>query len=192
MIKLIRLVLWIAAVAALAVGVYLITRKDKDPYDVGKARISDIESMARLCTIDIYNEAPVLDTINNKVIFAIQKQRGSISFDLDSLDTSYSGDTVIVTLPRDIVEIHESTDPDSWQVIDTKSLALFVKDRMSLQEENAVKSKIRSRAIRQLYENGTVARARSEAAANLRSLLEMSLRHPVRVIDPDPDGSPYR
>ena len=189
MIKIARLLLWVIIISAIAAGAYYMINRSKEPFHISRGHVNDIETMTRLCAIDIYNEAPVLDTINNKVIFAVQKQSGSISFDLQNIHTENSGDTLFVTLPKEIVEIKESTEPDSWQIIDTKSLALFIKDRMSLNEENAVKSKLRGRAIRQLYENGTVARARAEAATNLRSFLENIYRHPVIVIDPTPNGT---
>ena len=41
--------------------------------------------MVRLCAVDIYSEVPVLDTIDNKVMFAVQKQKGSVLFDIENM-----------------------------------------------------------------------------------------------------------
>ena len=135
--------------------------------------------MARLCAIDIYSEVPVLDTINGKVIFAVQKQAGSISFDMDNLSIDDSGDTIRAILPREIIDLHEATEKNSWEVIDTKAigpLALVRSDKFTLREENLVKSRVRAKSIRLLYTNGTVRKAREEGARELRRLLEHEKR----------------
>ena len=127
-------------------------------------------------------------------MFAIQKQRGSISFDLENLKIDADGDTVKITLSPEIVELYEATEPNSWEVIDTKAigrLAVFRSDRFSDTEENALKARIQEKSKRQLYRNGTVRRARAEGAQNLRSLMEQLYRKPVVVTDPTPQGAHY-
>lgn len=162
---------------------------DAEDIEVKKGRINDIETLARLCSTDIYAEIPVLDTINGKVLFAIQKQRGSVTFDMENLTVDESGDTVIIILPPEVVEIYESTEPDSWQVVDTKAigpLAMLRSDRVNIREENQLKEKIRQKAIRRYYDNGTIARARVHAARTIESMLSRIYRRPVTVIDPTP------
>lgn len=176
-------------VAAVILAIYVIG-KPKEEVTVTKASVSGIETMVRLCTVDIYNEVPVRDTINNKVVFAVQKQTGSISFDLDGLQTDDSGDTIRVTLPREIIELRESTDDNAWRVIDTKNLRWFGSDRLTDNEENMLKSRIRSKAVSQLYANGTVARARSEAVKQLKAMLQNIYSRPVIVSNPTPQGNP--
>ena len=184
----------VVAAVALAAVLYLSFTKPEKHTDVREGWVSKIETIAQLCTVDLYSEMPILDTINNKVMFAIQKQRGSISFDLENLKIDADGDTVKITLSPEIVELYEATEPNSWEVIDTKAigrLAVFRSDRFSDTEENALKARIQEKSKRQLYRNGTVRRARAEGAQNLRSLMEQLYRKPVVVTDPTPQGAHY-
>ncbi|MDE6006041.1 MAG: hypothetical protein K2G67_00590 [Muribaculaceae bacterium] len=150
--------------------------------------------MAKLCTVEIYSEVPVCDTINNKMLFAIQKQKGNVSFELEKMDINSEGDTVKIILPPEIVELYESTEDHSWDVVDTKAvgpMALFRSDKMTLEEENKVKAKIRDKSKKLLYQNGTIERARKEGARNLQTLMEKVYKKPVVVSDPTPRGANY-
>ncbi|MDE6417105.1 MAG: hypothetical protein K2K68_08790 [Duncaniella sp.] len=194
--KLNRKLIILAAIAAviLVVAIYFSLPSYKKTIEVGKGRIANIETMAQLCVIDLYNEVPILDTINDKVMFAIQKQRGSVSFDLENMHIDADGDTVKVTLSPEIIDIYEATEDNSWEVIDTKAigtLALLKSDKFTDEEENALKANIREKTCKQLYHNGTIKRARAEAAENLRSLMEKVYRKPVKVTDPTPLGARY-
>lgn len=152
----------------------------------------DIKEIARLCSMEIYNEVSVLDTVNSKVIFAVQKQSGSISFDMENLNIDDSGDTVRITLPREIVDVYESNEKNAWEVIDTKAIgpmALLRSNKFTVAEENRVKSKIKAKAISRLYSNGTVRQARKDAVTNLTHFMEGVYRKPVIVTDPTPNGN---
>lgn len=181
----------IALIAVVAIGAYFIFAPAKNSIEVSKGQISKIETMAQLCAIDIYSEVPVLDTINNKVMFAVQKQRGNVSFDLENMKMEAGGDTVKVTLSPEIVDLYEATEDNSWEVIDTKGLGLLTSDRLTDAEENSIKANIKKNSKKLLYDNGTIARARAEGARNLQSLMEKVYRKPVKVIDPTPQGAHF-
>lgn len=188
MIRLIRpvIILIIIAVGAFAIWHFISKRDNKEEIVTLPTIAADPVEMARMCAVEIYREMPVLDTLHNKVLFAIQKQTGSISFDFDKLSIDESNDTVRIYLPREVIDIRESTEPGSWQVIDSKAigpLALLRSDKLTIEEENVIKRRIHSKSIQQLYQNGTVAKARKQAAENLRRLLEPIYRKPVVVID---------
>lgn len=191
--KVVKCLIAIALIAAVGVAAYMVlNRPDDGDVDVRRGEIERIEQMVRMCAVDVYSEVPVLDTINSKVMFGIQKQRGSVSFDLGQLEADASGDTVRVTLPPEIVELYEATDDNSWEVIDTKAtgpLSLLRSDKFSIEEENAVKAGIAEKSRRQLYANGTVARARAEGASNLQKMLQKVYGKPVVVTDPTPAGA---
>ncbi len=173
----------LAGIAGLCAGLGLFRKKGPE-IEVSRGRIHDIKTYVRLCSVEVYSEVPVLDTINNKVIFAIQKQNASISFDVENLRLDTVADTLRLDLPKEIIEVYESTEPRSWEVIDTKNISTlgFLKSsRLTAEEENAVKSRIPQRTIRRLYSDGTVARARREAADNLSDLLRQLYRQPVVV-----------
>lgn len=175
------------AVAAIAAAVFiLLNAGKKEKVTIEAARINEVKTMVSLCAMDIYREVPVLDTVNDKVIVAVQKQQGSISFDIENLHIDAEGDTVRLVLPPETVEIRESTEENSWQVIDTKNigfLGAIRRDRLTDREENRVKAKLRRNAIKSLYQDGTVARARTEAAKNLELMLEKIYRKPVKVVE---------
>lgn len=188
MIKIFKYIIILIIVAAGAAAAWhFLARTKKSDITIETGRIADVKSMARLCTMEIYNEVPILDTINDKVIFAIQKQEGSISFDLDNIRIDEAGDTIFVILPEEIIELRESTEKNSWEVIDTRHIGILGKirnDRISLEEENAVKAKARRKAVRDLYLNGTVGHARAEAVKNLEMMMEAAFHRPVVVSDP--------
>ncbi|MDE5795152.1 MAG: DUF4230 domain-containing protein [Muribaculaceae bacterium] len=160
--------------------------------EVLPSRPGDVKEMARLCSMEIYNEVSVLDTVNNKVMFAVQKQSGSITFDIENIQIDDSGDTIKIVLPREIVEVYESNEKNAWEVIDTKAIgpmAFLRSNKFTTAEENRVKSKLKAKSIKRLYDNGTVRQARKDAAKNLSRLMEGVYRKPVIVTDPTPDGN---
>lgn len=183
------------AVIIIAIGIiYFSFDSPTKRFEVSKGRIAKIETMAQLCALDFYSEVPILDTINDRVICAIQKQKGSISFDLENLQLEDKGDTVKIKLSPEIVDIYEATEDNSWYVVDTKAIGMLSvvrSDRLSDYEENAIKSNIAEKSKKELYRNGTVERARIEGAQNLQSLMEKVYRKPVKVIDPTPKGAHY-
>lgn len=165
------------------------------------ARMVDLKAVANLCSMEIYREETVLDTVNGKVIFGIWKLQGEILFDVESLpaqiavaESNYPSemeedgtassaypDTIRLSLPKEKIELLESTAPDSWRVIDTYSLKLFGNDRMTPEEENQVKKKALLRARRALSKDGTVERARKDAAKTLSDFLTPMVGKPVKV-----------
>ena len=131
----------VLAVVAIITGVYLALRPSEDDrVDVRPAEIRSVEELADLCTYQIYNEISILDTIDNKVMFAIQKQVGSIRFDLDAVvidSAALSADTLRVVLPQEKIELRESTEPGSWTIVDTKAIGPFSalrSDRLSVRQ----------------------------------------------------------
>ena len=195
MIKIIKIILSIAVIVILALAGWQAYRYFQRPEEIEvlPSRPGDVKEMVRLCSMEIYNEVPVLDTVNAKVIFAVQKQNGSISFDVENLKVDETSDTIMIQLPREIVEVYESTEKDSWQVIDTKAIgpmAILRSDKLTLEEENRVKAKLKSKAIKRLYANGSVRKARKDAVENLTRLMEAFYRRPVIVTDPTPAGNP--
>lgn len=196
MFKIIKNLIILVAIVVVAIGLFFLLRAPKKSIEVGKGEISDVKTMVQLCTVDLYNEVPVLDTINNKVLFAVQKQRGSVSFDIENMQVNAGGDTINIILSPEIVEINEATEDNSWQVIDSKNISLkgfnpFASDKLTDEEENLLKAKIRANSKKVLYQNGTIARARAEGVRNLQVLMSKVYRKPVVVTDPTPKGAHY-
>ncbi|MDE6019081.1 MAG: hypothetical protein K2G85_09750 [Muribaculaceae bacterium] len=190
-LKYISLLLLSAAIAFLGWQLYKNFQRPEE-IEVLPSKPGDVKEMSRLCSMEIYNEVSVLDTVNSKVMFAVQKQSGSITFDMDNLQIDDYGDTVKIILPREIVEVYESNEKGAWVVIDTKAIgpmAFLRSNKLTNAEENRVKSKLKANSIKRLYQNGTVRKARKDAVENLSRLMEGVYRKPVVVTDPTPEGT---
>ena len=78
--------------------------------DTIPATLEDVKGMVKLCALEIHDDVPIRDSINGKWIFAKGKINGYVTFDLERMEYEVKGDTIIVMLPPEKVEIYESTD----------------------------------------------------------------------------------
>lgn len=174
---------------------YTFVFSSKSSISVSKGNINKVETMVELCAIDFYNEVAVVDTIDNWICFGKQKQRGSISFDIENIETEITGDTVKIILPTEIIEIMESTDKESWVSVDSKDLDFIIERLSSSTAPKEVWSKVKQNAFKnskkKLYQNGVVERARLEASQSLQDLMEKVYRKPVKVTDLTPKGAHF-
>lgn len=152
------------------------------------ATIKEVKDMARLCTVEIYEEVPVRGHVGQRHLVAREVLVGNISFDLEGLAMDSSSDTIRVTLPREIVEIRESTEPGSYTVIDNWNDSFMGNANITTEEENKMKKLTLDSFVKAVYAKGYVKRARAEAVANLTSLLSSMTGKPVVVTDPSPEG----
>lgn len=189
--KIIKPVIYLSIVALIGVAAYLFLIYPQNNVTVSKGQINKIKTMVELCTIDFYNEVPVKDTIANWVLFGKQKQRGSISFDLENMQINSEGDTVKIVLPPELIEIMEATDDNSWESVDSKDLRMLRWADAPAELWNLAKKNALENSTKLLYDNGTVERARSEGAQSLQMLMEKVYRKPVVVTDPTPKGAHY-
>lgn len=186
--KVIKPLLYVALVILAGIVAYGFFIYPQNSVTVDKGQISKVRTMVELCTIDFYNEVAIKDTISNWVLFGKQKQRGSISFDLENLKVDDTNDTIKIILPPEIIEIMEATDDNSWESIDSKDLRDFRWAKAPTELWNLVKKNALENSKRNLYKSGIVERARSEGAQSLQELMGKVYRKPVRVIDNTPNG----
>lgn len=185
----------IIAAAILLGGILLIvslnrkSSQQSGDLTIDGAMVKEVESMVRLCSMDIYEETPVKATIGNRHLFGRITIKGSITFDLERIVLKMSGDTLRVQLPPEKVEILESTDKDSYIVIDTWNDRFMGSGSFTTAEENKIKEKVKQNAIKSIYRKGYVKRARAEAAENLTAMLSALTSKPVVVTDPTPEGN---
>lgn len=152
--------------------------------EIQPARIADIQAMLRLCSLELYEEVPVRASIGHRHLFATAALNASISFDLEKMQVEESADTLAVVLPPEIVEIYESADAGAYRVVDTWNDRLLGSSHFTAAEENAIKRRAVASVRRSIYSRGHVARARREAAANLRTMLATLTPKTVVVTDP--------
>lgn len=162
---------------------------DADNLSIHSATVKDVKDMVRLCSMEIYDDVPVKGHVGPRHLFAKMQLRGTVNFDLEKITADLTADTVRVTLPPEEVEVLESTDDDAYVVIDTWNDNFLGSDHFTTAEENTMKAKVRAGWVRRIYANGTIARARAEAVANLSAMLSGILHKPVIVTDPTPRGT---
>ncbi len=176
----------IMAICATMAWLYLSPGKSR--LTVHDATVREVKDMVRLCTVEIYEEVPVRGHVGDRHLVAREVLVGSISFDLDGLRLDMTADTIHVTLPREIVEVRESTEPGAYVVIDNWNDRLFGRANITAEEENMMKKLTLDSFIRAVYSKGYVRRARAEAVSNLTSMLTSFTGRPVVVTDPSPEG----
>lgn len=149
------------------------------------ARVKSITEMARLTSLEIDEETGVNDTINGKGLFAIVRLKGSISFDIDNLRIDSIGtDSLRVFLPKEKIEILESTAPDSYRIIDVWNIRHpLIPANITASEENTIKSRMLARKKRIAYDKGHVKRARANALQSLRQLYGAMPGVTIEVVD---------
>ena len=189
--RIIKIVIALVGMCALAWVVYVLAFASNDKVIVGKGKINKVDTMVELCSIDFYNEVPIIDTVQNWVCFATQKQRGSISFDIENLDIDANGDSVLIILPPEIIEIMEATDDKAWETVDSKDLRWLRTSKAPVEVWSIVKKNALIKSKKNLYQAGIVERARAEGAENLQVLMEKVYNKPVKVTDPTPKGAHF-
>ncbi|MDE5807418.1 MAG: DUF4230 domain-containing protein [Muribaculaceae bacterium] len=161
------------------------------PARIEKAKVIDVRPMLKLCSVEIYEDVPIKANIGKRHLFARARLTGNILFDLERARSEWSGDTLVVILPPEIVQIRESTDPGSYEVIDTWNDRFLGSSNFTASEENEIKRKAVDQWRRQLYKRGYVRRARAEAISNLGNMLApFAVGKEVRIVDPAPEGYP--
>lgn len=156
-----------------------------------EAKIIDVRPMVKLCSVEIYEDVPVKGNIGSRHIFARASLRGSITFDLDNIRQEWRGDTLVVVLPPEIIDIYESTEPGAYKVIDTWNDKFLHGSNFTTEEENRIKRLAVDQWRKSIYARGYVKRARKEAISNLGNMLApFAAGKEVRIEDPSPEGYP--
>lgn len=191
-----KILKWLVVLLLLAAAVWVVIwfRKDGEevaPARIEKAKVIDVRPMLRLCSVEVFEDVPIKASIGTRHLFARARLNGDILFDLERAHSEWVGDTLMVVLPPEILQICESTEPDSYQVIDTWNDRLLRSSNFTTAEENEIKRKAVDQWRRHLYKRGYVRRARAEAITNLGNMLApFAAGKEVRILDPSPEGYP--
>lgn len=179
-------ILLLLAVAGIVIWWWLSRPVADDGMRTREARIQSITDMIELCTLDIHDEITIKDSIHGKWIVARQTIEGRVRFDLDSIKVAEKGDTLVITLPPERVDILENAGADSYEVLDAWDgrRSLFPRT-VTAAEENAIKRRWQAKARDRIYRRGYVRQAREEAKTTLQSFFG-ALGVPVIILDPLP------
>lgn len=153
------------------------------------AKIEEIKEAVKLSALDITTEEIFKDTVNIKGIVSRARARVYIHFDMEELPITERGDTLIVQLPPEIIDVYESTG-NGFQILDVWNLQFPdepVDTPLNNTEENIIKRKLKQRITDQMYEKGYVKRARENAIHSL-AILFSRFRDHVVIVDNYPDG----
>lgn len=177
-----------AIVAVVALVSWWSSAPEADRVHVDDARIAEVKSMVQLASLDMYEEIPIKASIGNRHIIARQRLEGSVNFDLENLEMTQKGDTLMVVLPREIVTVRESDTPGSYEVVDTWNDKFLGSDHFTTAEENGIKKRAMDNYVKSLYAKGVIREARRTARENVKNLLGPVTGKTVIVIDPMPSG----
>ncbi|MDE5868861.1 MAG: DUF4230 domain-containing protein [Muribaculaceae bacterium] len=157
---------------------------------IEEAKVIDIRPMVKLCSVELSEDVPVRGDIGTRHLFARATLKGTISFDLEKAASTWEGDTLVVILPPEIVSVYESTDPNSYKVIDLWNDKFLGSSNFTVAEENKIKRQAVEAWRDTIYSRGYVERARSEAVRNLGMMLRpLTVDKMLRIVDPTPKGS---
>lgn len=192
MIRFIKKWLFILIILALLVwiGKTVLKKTGTSSVRTLAAKVETIKQSVKLSTLDITSEEIYKDTIGSKGVVMRIKANVRIGFDLENIPTSVRGDTLYVQLPREIIDIYESSS-DGYQVLDVWYLPLPNEPApitLTTAEENLVKQQIKRQITNQMYEKGYVRRARENAARSL-SVLFSKFKDHIIIIDNYPEGT---
>lgn len=191
--KTIRTIIIALAIFVLAYVIWVFCRPEMAPhYKTNPAHVKSVQTMVDLCTTDLHEEIPIKDSINGKWIVARQVIDGKIRFDVENLRIESRGDTTVVYLPKERVDILEDASPNAYQVLDTwDGKSTFFPRTLTAAEENTLKSRWQRQTRQRIYARGYVKRARRQAVETLAPLLKAmhAPDTPVIIIDPTPDGN---
>ncbi len=183
----VKLIIYLVAILAIAgAGAWLygkITGNPQENMQTGQARIDGIRQMVSLCTLEIEDDIALRDSIHGKWLLAKVRLSGQVRFDLEQLDCTMHGDTLVVRLPKETVVVREATSPGAYEIIDTWDNTLLGLGKLTTAEENTLKRRMTARYREEIYRRGYVARARSTAVATLRQLTS-ALPTPTVIVDP--------
>lgn len=155
--------------------------------------ISSVREVLRLTSVEGTRVVPVNYTSKSGTkAFGVGTYRYRITFDIDSLKSYRSGDSLlIIRLPEEDIRILEDEE-EGFRVLDvwaTGFLGGFFGTTLSTAEENNMKEMATNR-LRQFLENdGTVERARASAVETIGEMFVLSVSQGrVVVLPPLPPG----
>lgn len=145
---------------------------EEQKFETRPAELKAIREMAQLATLDFHEEMTVKDQIDGKWLVARMTVEGSVKYDLDSIRFDQKGDTVVIILPKEKIDIYESTDKGAYEVLDTWDANRPILGRkLTAAEENAIKEHARARLEQTIRNRGYVKRAQDNARVTLTPLL---------------------
>lgn len=153
------------------------------------AKMEEIKQTVKLSSLEIITEEIYKDTINNKIAVSRTRSKTRINFDIENLEMLEQGDTTVIFLPPEIIEIFESSN-DGYQLLDVWHVQHPddpINITLTNAEENEYKRRAKKYITQQMYDKGYVTRARQNAMNSLVKLFS-GFKDNILIIDPFPDG----
>lgn len=168
--KIIAAIITVSVIVGTAAGLLLYCDRQTETnggytdFQIDEARINSIRNMVSLCTLEIDEEMAFKDSINGKWVVARERVRGRIKYDLEKLRIEHQGDTMLVYLPEETIEIRENESPDSYEILDywDGKQTLFPRP-LTTREENILKRRWASRIENNIRQQGYLKKARYDA-----------------------------
>lgn len=162
-----------AGVAVAVLAVVFVARRSaaSSSFKVDPASIAALRQMTSLCSLELHDDMMLRDSINGKWIVARERIKGRVSFNLENMRVEHAGDTLVLWLPEETIEVREDASPGGYEVLDAWDSRRKVLPRtLTSAEENELKRRWSGEIEERLRSRGYVARARRNAAATLRAV----------------------
>lgn len=161
-------------------------KADETTHRVLYSAITDVQSVVRVTSIEGIRSVPVKYEKDGIGAFAVGTYRYRISYDVEQMDAFVSGDSIIVRLPKEKVTILED-EQKGFKVLDvwgTNIFSRFAGPKLTIQNENVMRSKAQAQVRSDLNSEGIITQARSHAMTLISDMLSL-VPGTVIVLGPD-------
>lgn len=174
-------------VAGLLISAHLRGRRASETtHRILHSTIADVQSIVRITSLEGVRSVPVKYEKNGVGAFGIGSYRFHISYDVERLESYIQGDTIVVRLPHETVTILED-EGQGFKVLDvwgTNVLSRMAGPRLSIEQENQMRSQAMAQVRSDLKHEGVISQARSHALTLISDMLSL-VPGTVIVLSPD-------
>lgn len=156
--------------------------------EVNATLVHEIQKVIQLSTLHVTKVVPVKKQWENYSAFGVGEFNVTIGFDLERLTTYTKGDTIIAQLPPEKIEVYENPQ-NPFQVVDiwgNNPWSRLNTTGITTLQENEMKQQAVASIRSDLYTDGYIQKARSEALVQCAKLLSI-LPGTVIITDSSPN-----
>lgn len=159
---------------------------DETTHRVLSSAIADVQSVVRVTSLEGIRSVPVKYEKDGTGAFGVGTYRFRISYDVENMDAYVQGDSIIVRLPKEKVTILED-EHQGFRVLDvwgTNIFSRFSGPRLTIANENMMRSTAMAQVKSDLKNEGIISQARSHAMSIISNMLSL-VPGTVIVLGPD-------
>lgn len=178
-------------IVAAVIGILLLwpTKREKEP-EIYLSVATELREIVRLTTMEGERVVPIKYSNKGIGAFGIGHYRIRISFDIEQMQQMIQGDTIYLVLPDPEVQIleHEEYGFTIYDVWGENIATRLMGPKLSVTDENEMKRRAMNQLKRDIQNDGSIERAKTEAIELLHKLFDM-IPGTVIILD-DPSMAP--